>query len=417
MLSSLRQTYGGLDRSVYFLFLAQIINSMGHFVRPFLALFLTRKLGLSAGETGLVVWIAALAWVPSSLIGGKLADAYARKTILLIFQGLAAVTLIPCAFLGSSLAIPVLLIVSSFFQGVAEPVNDAMITDITSRDQRKTAFSLLYLGHNMGFAIGPMVAGFLFTNYMPWLFIGDAVTTLAALVLVAKFTRETRPDEQDVARSLDLPEDNPERAEKGSVFSILFRRPLLLGFMLVFMLYSFVYSQVGFGIPLQLAATFGERGSNFYGILMGVNAVVVVLLTTYLLKATAGMLPVLTVAVAGLFYALGFGFLGRSESFFLFLLLTVLWTVGEILSATNASAYIANHAPITHRGRISAVAPIIMYSGEAAGPPLAGWFIDVFSVNRIWDVALILSLTASLLMFVLYAIERFRKREKTPAAG
>lgn len=408
MLNSLRQTYGGLERSVYFLFLAQIINSMGHFVRPFLALFLTRKLGLSPAETGIVVWIAALAWVPSSLLGGKLADSYARKSILLIFQGLAAISLIPCAFLGNSLAIPVLLIVSSFFQGVAEPVNDAMITDITSRDQRKTAFSLLYLGHNMGFAIGPMVAGFLFTNYMSWLFIGDALTTLAALALVAKFTSETRPDEKAVADSLELPEDNPERAEKGSVFGILVRRPLLLGFMLVFMLYSFVYSQVGFGIPLQLADTFGEKGSDYYGILMAVNAVVVVLLTTRLLKMTGPVLPVLTVAIAGIFYALGFGFLGRTDSFFLILLLTVLWTVGEILSATNASAYIANHAPITHRGRISAVAPLIMYSGEAAGPPLAGWFIDLFSVNRIWDIALIISLGASCFMFLLYALERHR---------
>jgi hypothetical protein len=39
--------YRGLPRSIYFLFLARIINSMGWFVFPFLTLFMKHKLHVS----------------------------------------------------------------------------------------------------------------------------------------------------------------------------------------------------------------------------------------------------------------------------------------------------------------------------------------------------------------------------------
>jgi Na+/H+ antiporter NhaC len=46
-----------------------------------------------------------------------------------------------------------------------------------------------------------------------------------------------------------------------------------------------------------------------------------------------------------------------------FLLSTVIWTLGEILQATNTNVYIANHTPISHRGRFNAILPIIIGSG------------------------------------------------------
>ena len=123
------KTYSGLNRSIYFLCLAQVVNSIGHFVHPFLTMFLTQKIGMNPVEAGTYVMLSAAVWVPGSLLGGKIADQIGRKKILVLFQSLAAAILVPCAFLGVSRLIPWLLIASSFLHGVAEPVNDAMITD------------------------------------------------------------------------------------------------------------------------------------------------------------------------------------------------------------------------------------------------------------------------------------------------
>lgn len=412
MKRNLFATYSGLDRSIYFLFLAQIVNSLGHFVHPFLTLFLTQKIGMDTAAAGMYVLASAIVWVPGSMIGGRIADKRARKATMLIFQSLAAAMLVPCGFLETSIVIPWLLIFSSFFQGIAEPVNDAMITDMTVAKQRKSAFSLLYLGHNIGFALGPIIAGFLFNRYMRWIFFGDAATTAIALAVVAVFTKESKPTDEQIEESF-AHDETPEKAEHGSIWRVLARRPFLFAFMFIHILYSLVYSQVGFALPLQLAATFGEAGPRLFGIIMTVNAVAVILLTTIVLNATQKLPPVLSVAISGLFYALGFGLLHRFSSFEILIGLTLLWTVGEILSATNASAYIANHAPITHRARVNSIAPIIMYSGQAIGPPLAGFFIDRYSVSGIWPITLLLSAAGSGLLLLLFLLERRRNRQKT----
>ncbi|MGM0675698.1 MAG: MFS transporter [Spirochaetota bacterium] len=46
--------------------------------------------------------------------------------------------------------------------GAATPATIALATDLSTPDTRQATFSLLYLGHNLGFAVGPLVAGFLF---------------------------------------------------------------------------------------------------------------------------------------------------------------------------------------------------------------------------------------------------------------
>ena len=92
----LLDTYRGLNRSIYFLCLAQVVNSIGHFVHPFLTMFLTRKVGMDPVEAGTYVMLSAAAWVPGSLLGGKIADQIGRKSILVFFQSLAAAMLVPC---------------------------------------------------------------------------------------------------------------------------------------------------------------------------------------------------------------------------------------------------------------------------------------------------------------------------------
>jgi MFS family permease len=118
------------------------------------------------------------------------------------------------------------------------------------------------------------------------------------------------------------------------------------------------------------------------------------------------------VAIAGLFFAAGFGMIALVRTLPLLLLSTLIWTVGEILEATNTSAYVANHAPITHRGRINAIAPIIMWSGFGLGPPLSAQLIERFSLDRIWPLCFVLSLLAAGLLFVMHLLETRAGKKK-----
>jgi len=84
------EVYRGLPRSVYVLFFATIVNGMVIFVYPFLALFLTQKLNYSVAQAGLFMFIASLAYIPGTFIGGKLTDQVGRRMVLFVSQTIAS---------------------------------------------------------------------------------------------------------------------------------------------------------------------------------------------------------------------------------------------------------------------------------------------------------------------------------------
>lgn len=402
-----RERFGGyleLPKSIWILFVVRIINAMGNFIYPFLTLFLTKKIGLSASEAGNFFIAAAILSMLGSLIGGKLADNFGRKKLMLIFQGTAAMFYLVCGFLGNSIWVPILLCIAGFFGGAAQPANSAMVTDLTNKDNRKLAFSLLYLGINFGFAIGPTIAGFLFNHYTQLIFFGNAASILISLVLVGFFIKETAPTEEEIEYSKQVVDD--ESAEETNVLAAMLKRPTLMLFLVGRTINQLVYATIGFAIPIHMAKTFGDNlGPEYFGYLMSFTGFVVITLTIPVIKATAKIRPVVNIAIAGVFYAVGFGMLGFVSSFWLFLLSGLIFTIGEIIEATNAGVYVANHSPINHRGRFNAIIPLVTGMGATFGPKIFGEYIDSYGLTSMWVLCFVLSMISSIFMLWLRVFE------------
>ena len=406
-------TYLGLPRSVYVIFFARVVNSMGNFVHPFMTLLLTSKGGMGEEKVGLFLLLSAVVQVPGSLLGGKLADRMGRKKIMIAFMGMAALCLIPCAFLIDNQElfhyIPWLLILSSYFGSVAGPASGAMMNDLTLPENRQAAFSLLYMGMNAGTALGSIIAGVLFNKFMKFLFIGDAITTLLSILLLALLVKETKPEKEELEQIAS--ERLDEKAEAGGLLSALLKRPALLIFATFDMLFAFVYAQTNFSLPLQTKAVFGEElGASYFGTFAMINCLEVIFLTTIITLITRKIRPIYNVAIAGIFFAVGFGMLFFVESFWLFILSTVIWTIGEIINATNIGVYIANHTPITHRGRFNSIINIITGTGHAVSPYIMGAFIARSNVTNVWPIIFVISLVASLSMYMLGTFEKRKQK-------
>ncbi|HEY5501079.1 MAG TPA: MFS transporter [Candidatus Humimicrobiaceae bacterium] len=400
--------YQGLPKSVYALFAVRIINCFGSFVYPFLTMFLTIKLGYSEERAGLFVTAVVVAGALGLLSGGKLADRVGRKKIFIILSTISAVFFIICSFLDKSPAIPWLIIVSNLFLGGVLPCINAMLTDMADPEKRKAAFSLIYLGTNIGVAIGPIVAGFLFNNYIRLIFLIDAATTLISLIPVILFINETIPS-KDKTAEIDENNENTEKPEKGHVISILIRRPILVIFAFISLIYTFVYSQNYFSLPLYLNLHFGDRGPSVYGTLMSTNAIVVILLTIFLINLMKKSRPIINIAFAGILYAIGFGVIYLVTSEIFLIISTIIWTLGEIIQTINTSVYVADNSPITHRGRFSGIITFITEIGFITSPLIMGYFIKHNGVAKVWPLVFILSMAAALFMFILYLAERNKK--------
>lgn len=145
---------------------------------------------------------------------------------------------------------------STFFNGGVRPIISAMITDVLPADKRQIGFSLSYLGINLGVALGPIVAGFLFNHYIPLMFIGDAATSFLAVTLVIFNIKETLPanDNKNIREE--------EKSETGNVFTVLFNRPRILIFLIIDIFICITYTQTNFSLPMMMTHVFGSNGAK-----------------------------------------------------------------------------------------------------------------------------------------------------------
>jgi MFS family permease len=387
-----------------------MVNSAGSFVYPFLAMFLALKLGYSEYYSGFILTIVIAAEGVGKLIGGKLADWVGRKIVIIVLSTLGAAIYIIIAFTKESITIPYLIILAGFLKSGAMPAINALLIDSTTKKNRNDAFSLLYLGHNLGYAIGPLAAGFLFVNHINLIFLIDAITTFVALIPIIFYVKETFYKKAGpYINNVEMPQS--ERAETGNVMKIFFKKPVLYGFALISIIFSFVYSQSAFSLPLFLNELFGERGAKYFGTLMTVNAVIVILTTILLITFMKKINPILNIAIAGIIFAIGFGMLYYSRLFAAFIISTFIWTFGEIIYAVNSNVLIANYSPLTHRGRFNAVIFFIGGIGLTVGPLLSGFYIGYFGIRNVWPLNFLLAVLASMLMLLLFFIEKIKKPE------
>jgi len=385
-----------MPREIYIIFLSKTVNAMGALIYPFMTLLLSSKIGLSGAETGFYMTMTGLIYGPASLIGGKLADSLGRKPIIIIFGLLSVASYLFCLFLEPGMIMVYALMAASMFFGVAGPSHDAMTADLTTPEQREGAYSLNYLGFNLGFAFAQMLAGFLFQNHLKIMFLIDAVTALLSIGLIALFVKETHPENSPAE---EAKKTNDEADESGkSIFSILFSRPVLIFFALAAFGYRFVYSQWPFLMPLHAEAAFPEKGAKLFGLLGTANALVVVFGTPFLTSLTAKKSNIRRIFYGGILFTLGFGLLGFMETRMAFFLSVLIFTTGEILEAISTMPFIMNHTPASHRGRMSSVLPLIMGAGYSVGPIVMGGVLDNYGFSLSWILAASIVLISTLAM-------------------
>ena len=360
---------------------------------------------LDESRIGLFVMLSAVSTLGGAFIGGKLSDRTGRKKVLISTQTVSALLVGCCGFLEAGRIIPWLLIASGVFRGAVRPVTAAIVADVTGGEKRQKAYSLLYFGTNIGVAVGPMIAGFLFNNYLKWIFFGDALTTFASVILILLFVPETLPSEIEIAQAAEA---NPsgEKPEEGSSLKAFLKRPILIVFALLVLAANFMYAQHSFSIPLQLQLFFERDSARLFGYIMSFNAAVVLAFTTLILMISAKSKPLINIGVGVLFYSLGFGMLAFITRFPLFIVSTFFWTIGEIIIMTNYQVFVAAHTPLNHRGRFNGIMHLITGTGFITGPFISGFLVQRFGVVKIWPLVGILGVLIAFLFYLLFFYEK-----------
>lgn len=356
-MANLITQYKGLRRENYILFLGRIVTNMGSMIWPVMTLILTQKLGLTAAQASIYTIVFGAVQLPLSLFAGKLADKYNKKRLIVFFDCISVAFYITCAFIPLNFVTVVILSLGSLFQNMEGPSYDTLIADITTTENREKAYSLSYLGANIGLVASPAIAGFLFKDYLWLSFLISGIAIGTSTILIGLFVKDISVVEEHTEASAYQKALDSDT----SIWSILKDNRIILLYIVEMALFWCAYGQWGFLMPIDVAAVHGaDAGARIYGLMNSENCILVVLFTPVITQLfikvfQTGKMVLGSVLVITGYLLFTFG-LGHIPVYFLSI---ALFTFGEIFMTIACGPYTSERIPASHRGRINGVLNIM----------------------------------------------------------
>ncbi len=328
------RTARGLSRTVWILVVARAVNRIGAFTLPFLGVVLAVEFKASLSQVGLILAVFGAATIPSRLLGGQLADRLGRRrTIVLGLTGCAIAQLwIALSHTLWSAVLATILLGLAF--EIYEPPSQAMIADVTEPEDRPAAYGLYSAALAAAGVLAGLLAAALSHWDLRWLFVADAVTCLSCAALIA----------------LALPPD-VRRERLADRPAAVWRDRRLLLLLAGGTVFATIYMQLIIGVPLTLL----EQGlpKSGTGIILAVSAVTLIVAQRVL--RVQHLDDFRAIAIGYVLVAAGLVVAAVAHNLSMFLLASVLWSLGDLFLLTRYLTQASGLAPNEARGRYLAV--------------------------------------------------------------
>jgi predicted MFS family arabinose efflux permease len=247
---------------------------------------------------------------------------------------------------------------------VYRPAMAAVLVDaVTSSQQRLAAFGVLRFAQNIGSALGGVLGGVVATISYTGLFLLEAAALLLFGVIVAVLLRDPTQQRSDSGTA-------ETRAEPAVGYRQMLTDRVLVRFLLMTVFSMFAYTQTTVGLPLHVDDVgLDERD---FGLLMGLNGLLVVLLELPITSVVSRFRPEYVLAAANLLTCSGLALTGFTTGMVMLSATVTAWTFGEMAYSSVVQAHLASLTPPGMVGRYQGVYGAAYAIGTGAGPVIGG---------------------------------------------
>ncbi len=403
-LQNISKIYHEYPRTFWTVIVITFIDRIGgSLLFPFFALYITSKFNVGMADVGVLFAAFSVSSFAGSAIGGALTDRFGRKGIIMFGLIASSFSTVAMGFVTSFQFFIVLAFFIGILTDVAGPAHQAMIADILPEEKRADGYGILRVAFNLSVVIGPAIGGFLAARSYLLLFLSDAVISLLTVVLIAIFLPETKP-----LAHPDAPKESMTNTFAG--YGQVFRNAAFMLFLGAVLLQVFTYMNMNTVLGVYLRDVHGTPESS-YGILLSINAAMVVLMQFPITRRITKFPPMLMMALGTFLYVIGFSMYGYVNTYAMFIVAMVIITIGEMIVSPVSQALVASFAPEDMRGRYMAVSGFSWAIPFAVGPYLAGLIIDGPKPNLLWYAAGFVGLLSTFAFLALYRIRHNQELE------
>ena len=407
-----KESFSGLSKDIWLLSFVMFINRSGSMVMPFLSLYFTGVLDeggleMSYFNAGVLMTLFGIGTVGGQWLGGKLTDTigyYPVQFWTLLVSGFIYISLI---FVQSFELWCVAMVVTGVITDAFRPANMASIDIYSKPENRTRSLTLVRLAVNLGFSVGPAVAGIIAATLgFNWLFIIDGLTCISAAILFrillenkGIIVKNGSESKKDIAETNEPITDDIEALkvakieaseEKPSMQFGKFDSPYKDKYFLIFvglnLFMAISFLQFVFTLPVYFEQNL-EMSKQTIGFLLAMNGFIIFIIEMpiiYILEQKGHALKLLTIGL--FFFVLAFGFLTFSTWFPLIIIVILLLTIAEIISFPFATTFAMSRAKAENRGSYMGTFGLSWSVGRVIAPLLGMQLAEVFGFSTMWSI-------------------------------
>lgn len=397
-----KNSFSQLDKNIWILSAAQLINRSGSMVLLFSSLFFIQTLGFNKSEAGFIMSFYGFGSILGSYTGGWLTDRFHYKSIMIF------------SLVSSGLSLPFVLLIQhksslclimfgyAFLSDIFRPAASKAISVFSSESNRTRSISLLRLAINLGFSIGPVLGGIIaFKIGYSWLYWLDAITSVGAAILLYSLLPRTKA-KRKLLSAFEKKKFTTPSAYRNSQF---------LFFTLLVTFYGALFFQLFTSVPVYFKENV-MLNEKTIGLLLGLNGLLVFLLEMPIvakLESSKNNLRMILIGVSCLPLCFGLLALGNGNMAFI-IAYTFVITLSEIFAMPFMMNYLYQIAPAERQGQYSALYSIAYGISNILAPLFGLWLAHYFGFERFFAVLVVCGIV---LIFGVLALKFWNKKKGT----
>lgn len=376
-----------MKKSLWILAVICVINSMGFGIVVPLLYSYGKKFGVTSETLGLLTAAFSIAQFFATPLLGSLSDKWGRKPVLIISLIGTCISFILFAQARSIIMLFAARILDGLTGGNIS-VAQAMVSDVSSPEERAKNFGILSSAFGFGFVAGPALGGLLskYGMHVPFYFAaGIALVGVLLTVFLLKETNSKKDEQKSYKFSF------------VSLVTILKQKTIglsiFIGFLLTMAQFAMIIGFQTFTTD-NLKLSPAQTGVFYAG--FGITGIIMQLLVPFFTKVCRSKALILLLSTSVCLAAMILA--GLANGLILFAVAVAVYGLFNGLRNPMLNAIIADNSNDDEQGKVLGINQSYTSIGQTLGPITAG-FVTAISLHSIFFLASLYILAALVISF------------------